>query len=85
MYENFQAVLLQKGLESIPIWCDEGVHRIAKEPQLLNPDKFEKAFLGFGGFHLEKVIIACCGKYLEESGIDSIFWGLESFGFEAAT
>ena len=74
---NFQDVLLQKGLESGPLWCDKGVYCIAKELQLLNPDKFRNIFLGLGGFHLGKVAIACCGKYFEESGIDSIFVELE--------
>ena len=82
---NFQDVLLIKGLESNPLWCDEGVYRIAKELQLLNPDKFGNIFLGLGGFHLEKVIIACCGKYLEKSGIDSILVEPENFGPEAVT
>ena len=79
---NSQDVLLQKGFESGPLWCDEGVYHIAKELQLLNPDKFGNIFLGLGGFHPEKVVIACCGKYLEESGIYSIFVELEIFGPE---
>ena len=84
--DNFdQNVLLQKGLESGPLWCDEGVYRIAKELQLLNPDKFANIFVRLGGFHLEKVVIACCGKYLEESGIDSISVKLEIFGPEVVT
>ena len=77
---NFQDVLTQKGLSYGPLWCDEGVYRIAKELQLLNPDAFSNIFLGLGGFHLEKVIIACCGKYLEESGVDIIFVENEIFG-----
>ena len=55
-------------------------YRIVKELQLINPDKFGNIFLGLGGFHLEKVIIASCGKYLEESDIDSIFVEHETFG-----
>ena len=55
-----------------PLWSDEGVYRIAKEIQLQQPEKFDNIFLGIGGFHLEKIVIACCGKYLEESGIDSV-------------
>ena len=82
---NFQDVLSQKDLESGPLWCDEGVYRIAKELQLINPDKFGNIFLDLGGFHLEKVIIACCGKYLEESGIDSIFVERENFGPDVVT
>ena len=52
--------------------ADEGVYRIAKEIQLQQPETFDNIFLGIGGFHLEKIVIACCGKYLEESGIDSV-------------
>ena len=70
---NLQNVLLQKSLGSSPLWCDDGIYRIAKELQLLDPDKFGNIFLGIGGFHPEKVVIASCGKYLEENGIDSIF------------
>ena len=29
--------------------------------------------MGLGGFHKEKVIIASCGKYLGDTGVDSIF------------
>ena len=64
---------------------NEGVYLIAKEFQLINPEKFGKIFVGLGGFHLEKVIIACCGKYLEESGIDSIFVEHEIFGPDVVT
>ena len=41
---NFQDVLLQKGLQYGPLWSDEGVYRIAKDLQLLNPDKFNNIF-----------------------------------------
>ena len=39
-----------------------------------------ETFGGLGGFHLEKVVITCCRKYLGESGIDSMFVELELFG-----
>ena len=55
-----------------PLWSDEGVYRIAKEIQLQQPEKFDSIFLGIGGLHLEKIVITCCGKYLEESGIESV-------------
>ena len=77
---NFQDVLLQKSIPCGPLWSDEGVYRLAKELQLNNPDKFSNIFLGIGGFHLEKIVIACCGKYLEESGIDSVLVENEVFG-----
>ena len=36
---HFHDVILQKSLDPGPICCDEGVYRIAKEFQLLNPEK----------------------------------------------
>ena len=60
---NFQDVLQQRKQPYGPLWSDEGVYRLAKEIQLLNPEEFDNIFLGLGGFHFEKVLIACCGKY----------------------
>ena len=77
---NFQDVLAQNELAYGPLWCDEGVYRIAKELQLLNPDRFGNIFLGLAGFHLEKIVIACTGKFLEEKGVESIFVENEIFG-----
>ena len=45
---------------------------------MLNPGKFGNIFLGIEAFHLE-VVLACCVKYLQESGSDSIFVELETF------
>ena len=56
--------------------------RLAKELQLLDPARFDSIFLGLGGFHTEKVMIACCGKYLEDTGIDSILVENEVYGPE---
>ena len=66
---KYQDILLQKQLPYQPVLADEGVYRTAKELQLQYPEKFCSIFLGVGGFHLEKVIIACCVSYLEECGI----------------
>ena len=52
---------------------------------MLNPGKFGNIFLGIEAFHLEEVVLACCVKYLEESGIDSIFVEQETFGPEVVT
>ena len=70
---NFQDVFFQKLQTYGPLWCDEGVFCLEKELQLLNPTLFDNLFLGLGGFHMEKVMIACCGKYLEDAGVDSNF------------
>ena len=77
---NFQDVLLQKNQICGPLWCDEGVYQLAKEIQLLHPDKFDNIFLGMGGFHTEKVILACCGKLLETIGARDIFINSEIYG-----
>ena len=69
---NYQDVLKQKERENGPLWSDEGVYHIAKEMQLLYPQKFSNIFLGVGGFHLEKVVIGCLGTYLESSGIENL-------------
>ena len=63
-----------------PLWCDEGVYSIAKELQLLNRNQFENIFLGLGGFHMEKVLIACCGLYIENMGMENVFVENEIFG-----
>ena len=77
---NFQDVLSQRNQEYGPLWCDEGVYRIAKKLQLLNLSKFANIFLGLGGFHFEKVLIGCCGAYLSETGIQSVLVQNEVFG-----
>jgi hypothetical protein len=77
---NFQDVLLQRGHENGPLWSDEGVYHMAKEIQLLYPEKFSNIFLGIGGFHLEKVVIGCLGSYLECSGIHHILVEEKVFG-----
>ena len=77
---NFQDVLLQIDLEYGPLWCDEGIYRIAKELQLLNPSLFSNIFLGIGGFHMEKILISCCGSYLKECGVENVFVESVVFG-----
>ena len=62
---NFQNIMKQTGNISGALWCNEGVYHIAREIQLLSPDSFDNVFLGFGGFHMEKVVMACLGKYLK--------------------
>ena len=48
----------------------------------MNPTLFDNIILGLGGFHLKKVMIACCGKYLKDTGVDSIFVENEVYGPE---
>ena len=68
---NFQDVLLQRGERVGALWCDEGVYALAKEIQILKPDIFSNIFLGLGPFHMEKIVMACLGKFLECIGIDA--------------
>ena len=62
---NFQDVFLQKSQSCGPLWCDEGVYRLVKELELLDPARFDNIFLGLGGFHTEKVMIITFVEYVE--------------------
>lgn len=77
---NFQDALKQKGDAYGGLWADEGVYCIAKEIQLIKPDMFGNIFLGLGGFHMEKIVLACLGSYLEPSGIFSALVETECYG-----
>ena len=77
--KNYQDILNQRNVPYGPLWCDEGVYRIAKEIQLLRPNEFRNILLGMGGFHTEKIVLACLGKYLEKSGIEKVFEITETF------
>ena len=81
---NFHYVLLHKGLACGPLWLDEEVYRIAKELQFLRPIKFGNIFFGIGTFHLEKVIIDCCEKYLEKSGAKKVLIQDKIYGQKTA-
>ena len=58
------------------------MYRLAKELQLLYIARFDNIFPGLGGFHTEKVMIACCGKYLEDTRIDLILVENKVYGPE---
>ena len=77
---NFQDALKQKGDNYGGLWADEGVYHIAKEIQLLKPDQFNNIFLGLGGFHMEKIVLACLGTYFEPSGIVGVLVETECYG-----
>ena len=44
--KNFQDILKQRELPYGPLWCDQGVYRIAKEIQLLKSAEFDNIFVG---------------------------------------
>ena len=77
---NFQDILIQRDSSNGAIWCDEGIYQLAKEIQLLKPEQFGKLFIGLGGFHMEKIIIACLGRFLEHIGVDSALVEADVFG-----
>lgn len=52
----------------------------AKEHQLLLPQQLGNIFLGLGGFHMDKVAVACIGRYLEDSEVENIMIENEVFG-----
>ena len=81
--KNYQDILNQRNIPYGPLWYDEGAYRIAKEIQLLRPNEFGNLFLGMGGFHTEKIFLACLGKYLEKSGTENVFEVTETFGPDA--
>ena len=46
----------------------------------MKPDQFNNIFLGLGGFHMEKIVLACLGAYLEPSGIFAVLVETECYG-----
>ena len=48
--------------------------------QVLNPSLFSNIFLGIRGFHMEKILISCCGNYLKECGAENVFMESDVFG-----
>ena len=43
------------------------------------PVQFGNTFLGTGDFHLEKILLACFGVYLQETGVNNILIKNEIF------
>lgn len=80
---NFVDIHSQLDQKYFPLFCDEGVFCIAKHIQLIKPEQFKNLVLMIGTFHMVKVFCTCIGKYLDESGIDSIFIETETFGVNA--
>ena len=77
------------------LWCDEGVHCLAKETQLmLNPEEYGMLFIGLGYFYCNIILVqdfnTAVGKYQKASGIgklkalDHKFWCVNGETEEAA-
>ena len=79
---NFKDVLRQRGESYGALWCDEGVYSIAKEVQLLRPELFDDIFLGLGPFHMEKIVMACLGSFLQCVGVDVALAQSNVFGVD---
>ena len=74
---SFQDVLLQKEMDQGPLCC---VYRIAKELQAQNAANFSNIFFGLEAFDMEKVLIACYGKYLQNTGIENVLFEYVKLG-----
>ena len=78
--KNFQSLLECLDQSVIPVTCDEGVYRIARDIQLIRPNEFENIVLCLGSFHMAKVALGCIGKYIKGSGAESILIESGVFG-----
>lgn len=78
--KNFQGVLEYLDQSKLAVTCDEGVYHIAREIQLLRPKEFENLVLCLGSFHMAKVVLACIGKYIRNSGAENILIESSVFG-----
>ena len=67
---NFQSVRKQLGQDVIPVFCGEGVYQFVMDIMLNEPSTFADIFAMLGTFHMTKVLLRCCGKYLTGSGVD---------------
>ena len=56
------------------------VYRIAKEIQPVKPDESGNLFLSLGGFHMENILLACLGAYLEPSRMFAVLVETECNG-----
>ena len=66
--KKFQEIRRQLNQSHLPITCDEGVYRIAREIMLMRPEEFKDLILCMGSFHMAKILLGCLGKYLPGSG-----------------
>ncbi|KMQ89802.1 hypothetical protein RF55_10523 [Lasius niger] len=77
---NFNDVLAQLSQSSLPVFCDEGVYHIAKHIQMIRKEEFRNLVIMLGNFHLLKVLLACVGKYLRDSGVEDLFVETKAYG-----
>ena len=77
---NLKSLLSTLCQSNLPVACDEGVYRIAREIQLFRPEEFKNIVLCMGTFHMTKVALGCIGKYLKGSGAQTILVESTMFG-----
>ena len=78
--KNLQGILTNLDQDELPVTCDEGVFRIAREIQLIRPDEFNNIVICLGSFHMTKIALGCVGKYLKGSGAENILIESGIFG-----
>ena len=78
--KNLQRILTYLDQHELPVTCDEGVFRIAREIQLIRPEEFNDIVLCLGSFHMTKIALGCLGKYLKGSGAENILIESGIFG-----
>ena len=49
----------------------------------MRPEVFGDLFLGLGPFHMEKIVMACMGSFLERVGVDTALSESKVFGVDA--
>lgn len=77
---NFKDILFQLNQQNLPVFCDEGVYRIARQIKFLREKEFEHIHLMLGSFHMIKIVLACIGRYIRGSGVENIFIETGAFG-----
>ncbi|KAJ8677211.1 hypothetical protein QAD02_012998 [Eretmocerus hayati] len=77
---NFLDISSQLDQEFLVITCDEGVYSIAMHIKFMLTALFGKLIIRLGDFHLIKIVQACVGKYLKNSGIKDILIETRLFG-----
>jgi hypothetical protein len=78
--KNFQNICSQLTQSALPVACDEGVYKIARDIILANPEQFSDIILLLGNFHMIKTLLRAIGKYLKGSGAETILSENAVFG-----
>ena len=69
--KNFNIVLKQLEQDAVPVFCDEGIFRIALNIYLKKQDEFSNLIPMLGGFHMAKCVLHCISKFMKGSGLDN--------------